>query len=237
MNEIALVTGASRGIGRSIAQHLQAAGYRVIGAARKLPADPPSGIDMQVCDIADAASVAALFEYVRRQYGRLHVLVNNAAIAGGAPFGSDAEAAEWAPMIATNLTGTWACSRAARDLLVDGRGRVINIASVLGLRGVADQLAYCASKHGVVGLTRALARALGPRGITANVICPGWVDTEMARGRLQDLGLTASHATAMIPTGRMTEEAEVAALVAFLASPAAGNLNGQAIGLEGGMLA
>lgn len=237
MKEIALVTGASRGIGRAIALHLHAAGYLVIGAARSLPAAAMPGIDMQRCDIADAASVQALFAYVQRQYGHLHVLVNNAAIAGGAAFGSEAEAAEWAPMLAVNLTGCWACCRAARSLLVDGRGRVVNIASVLGQRGVADQLAYCASKHGVIGLTRALARALGPRGITANAVCPGWVDTEMARGRLRDLGLDASHAAAMIPTGRMTEEAEVAALVAFLASSQAGNLNGQAIGLDGGMMA
>jgi len=234
---VALVTGASRGIGLAIARHFASLGYKVIGAARRIEGEAPPGIEMRRCDISHPEDVTMLFDALRRQHGKLHVLVNNAAMAGGAPFGSDEEAAEWAPMLATNLTGTWACCRAAGPLLADKRGRIINIASVLGLRGVGDQLAYCASKHGVIGLTRALARALGPRGITANAICPGWVDTEMARGRLQDLGLSQAQATALTPTGRFSTEQEVAALAAYLASSEAGNITGQATVIDGGALA
>ncbi len=234
---LALVTGASRGIGRAIAAHLVGQGYDVIGASRSGVAEALPGVVMERCDVSDPAQVAQLFDTVRRRHGRLHVLVNNAAIAGGAAFGSEAEGAEWAPMLATNLTGTWACCRAARDLLVDGRGRIVNIASVLGLRGVGDQLAYSASKHGVIGLTRSLARALGPRGITANAVCPGWVATDMALGRLADLEMSEAQAVALTPTGRMSQPSEVAALVGFLAGAEAGNLTGQALTIDGGALA
>ncbi|WP_399682609.1 SDR family NAD(P)-dependent oxidoreductase, partial [Xenophilus sp.] len=106
-----------------------------------------------------------------------------------------------------------------------------------GLRGVADQLAYSASKHGVIGLTRSLARALGPRGITANAVCPGWVATRMALDRLEQLGMSRAQAVALTPTGRFSEPDEVAALVAFLASEAAGNITGQALSIDGGALA
>lgn len=235
---VAVVTGASRGIGRAIAVHLLAQGYAVVGTSRAPSADAvPAGLAMQRCDVTDAAQVDELFDTVRRRHGRLHLLVNNAAIAGGAPFGSAAEAEEWGPMLATNLTGTWACCRAANTLLVDGAGRIVNISSILGLRGVADQLAYAASKHGVIGLTRSLARALGPRGITANAVCPGWVATEMALGRLDDLGLSPEQAVALTPTRRFSEPAEVAALVGFLASAAAANITGQALSIDGGALA
>ncbi len=232
---IALVTGASRGIGRAIAVALLEEGYHVIGAARgAMPA--LDGLEAQRCDVADAAQVAALFSGVRQRHGRLHLLVNNAGIAGGAAFGSAAEAAEWNAILATNLTGSYLCCAAANDLLVDGAARIVNIASVLGLRGVPDQLAYVAAKHGVVGLTRALAEALAPRGIGVNAICPGWVDTAMARQRYAELGITAAEAAAGTPTGRVTTPEEVAALVVYLASEAAGNITGQALTIDGGLV-
>lgn len=233
---VALVTGASRGIGRAIAATLVRQGHTVVGTSRAaLPAQ--DGVEFLTCDVSDAAQVCRLFDELRTRHGRLDVLVNNAALAGGAPFGSEAEEAEWAPIIATNLTGTWLCCRAAGPLLRDGRGRIVNMSSVLGLRGVADQLAYSASKHGVIGLTRSLARALGPRGITANAVCPGWVATRMALDRLEQLGMSRAQAVALTPTGRFSEPEEVAALVAFLASEAAGNITGQALSIDGGALA
>jgi NAD(P)-dependent dehydrogenase (short-subunit alcohol dehydrogenase family) len=116
-------------------------------------------------------------------------------------------------------------------------GRIVNIASVLGLRGVPDQTAYCAAKHGVVGLTRALALAVAPRGITVNALCPGWVDTDMAHQRYRELGITAEQAAAGVPTGRVATPAEIADAVVWLLRPESRGINGHALPIEGGGLA
>jgi NAD(P)-dependent dehydrogenase (short-subunit alcohol dehydrogenase family) len=166
---IAVVTGGTRGIGWAIATRLAADGYRVIVAARHAPAN--SKFEFRACDVTDVASVRALFAGLTQ----VDALVNCAGLAGANALEGDD--ALWHAIIAANLHGTYYCCKAALPLLPDGRGRIVNIASVLGLRGVPDQTAYCAAKHGVVGLTRALALALAPRGITVNAICPGWVDT------------------------------------------------------------
>ena len=134
--------------------------------------------------------------------------MNSAGLAGANTL--DGDDALWHAIISANLHGTYYCCKAALPLLPDGSGRIVNIASVLGLRGVPDQTAYCAAKHGVVGFTRALALALAPRGITVNAICPGWVDTDMARQRFAELGITAEAAAAGVPTGHIATPAEVA---------------------------
>ena len=226
---LALVTGGTRGIGAAIAARLAADGLRVVVVARQTPDACP--FDFRACDITDAAAVAAVFAALPR----LDVLVNNAGLAGANAL--DGDDALWHAVIATNLHGTYHCCKAALPLLPDGSGRIVNIASVLGLRGVPDQTAYCAAKHGVVGLTRALAMAVAPRGITVNAVCPGWVDTDMARQRFGELGLTAAEAAAGVPTGRITAPAEVADAVAWLASPAAGSITGHALPIDGGGLA
>jgi NAD(P)-dependent dehydrogenase (short-subunit alcohol dehydrogenase family) len=218
----AIVTGGTRGIGRAIAARLAADGWDVVAAARSTAA-LPAGVRFARCDVADAASVAALFAGLER----LDALVNNAGFAGAE--------ASWHEIVATNLTGTWLCCEAARGLLPENAGRIVNIASVLGLRGAADQPAYAAAKHGVIGLTRSLALALAPRGITVNAVCPGWVRTEMAERRFAELGITEREAG--VPQGRIAEPAEVAALVAFLLSPDAGHLTGEAVVLDGGRMA
>lgn len=230
MKKLAVITGASRGIGRAIAESLAAQGWQVIGLARSAAHVP--GIDMRVCDVTDRAALVACFAAIPR----IDLLVNNAGLAGGAAFGSAEELAAWDGILASNLTATYLCAAAARDKLPDGSGRIVNIASVLGLRGVPDQLAYTAAKHGVVGLTKALALALAPRRITVNAICPGWVDTDMARARFKDLGISAAEAASSSPTGRITTPQEIAALVLYLASDAAGNLTGQALGVDGGAM-
>jgi NAD(P)-dependent dehydrogenase (short-subunit alcohol dehydrogenase family) len=192
------------------------------------------------CDVADPAAVRALFAQIGQAHGRLDVLVNNAGLAGADPAGGgDAGEADafWDAMLASNLGGTYHCCRAAVPLLPDGTGRIVNIASVLGLRGVPDQLAYCAAKHGVVGLSRALALALAPRGITVNAVCPGWVATDMAARRYAELGITAAEAAAGVPSGRITTPEEVAEVVAFLAGPGAASITGQAVPVDGGRLA
>jgi NAD(P)-dependent dehydrogenase (short-subunit alcohol dehydrogenase family) len=226
---MAVVTGGTRGIGRAIADRLATDGYRVIVAARHAPSDNPG--KFRACDVTDPARVRALFAGLER----VDALVNSAGLAGANAL--DGDDALWHAIIAANLHGTYHCCKAALPLLPDGSGRIVNIASVLGLRGVADQTAYCAAKHGVVGFTRALALAVAPRGITVNAVCPGWVDTEMARQRFSELGLTQEAAAAGVPTGHIAAPEEVADAVAWLLRPEARNVTGHALPVDGGGLA
>ena len=225
----AVVTGGTKGIGFAIARRLVADGYAVIAAARH-EADLPTGVDFGRLDVTAPANVAAFFAGLPR----LDLLVNNAGLAGADPAGDSEDF--WDAVLATNLSGAMRCSRAALKILPDKTGRIVNIASVLGLRGVPDQIAYCAAKHGVIGLTRALAMAAAPRGITVNAVCPGWVDTDMARQRFSELGITAEQAAAGVPTGKIATPYEVAEMVAFLARAGAGSVTGQAMVVDGGSL-
>jgi NAD(P)-dependent dehydrogenase (short-subunit alcohol dehydrogenase family) len=162
-------------------------------------------------------------------------LVTCAGIAGANTL--DGDDALWHAIVGSNLHGTYYCCKAAVPLLPDQTGRIVTVASVLGLRGVADQTAYCAAKHGVVGFTRSLALALAPRGIMVNAVCPGWVDTEMARQRYRELGITAAEAAAAVPTGRIASPEEVADAVAWLLRPGTRSISGHALPIEGGGLA
>jgi NAD(P)-dependent dehydrogenase (short-subunit alcohol dehydrogenase family) len=220
----AVVTGGTRGIGLAIARRLVADGFDVIAAARR-PAELPQGVRHAALDVTDAPAVRAFFAAL----GRLDVLVNSAGLAGAGD-----EDALWQAVLATNLTGTWTCCAAALPMLPDRTGRIVNIASVLGLRGVADQPAYCAAKHGVIGLTRSLAMAAASRGITVNAVCPGWVETEMAAQRFAELGISAADAAAGVPIGRIASAWEIADCVAFLARAGAGSITGQALVIDGG---
>ncbi|HYZ33307.1 MAG TPA: SDR family oxidoreductase [Crenalkalicoccus sp.] len=226
---LALVTGGTRGIGLACARRLAASGHEVVAAARQQAA-LPEGIRFAACDVADPAAVRALFAGLPR----LDVLVLAAGIAGADP-AEDPEEAHWRAVREANLDGAWRCSMAARALLPsDGSGRIVAIASVLGLRGVPDQVAYCAAKHGVIGLVRALALQLAPRRITVNAVCPGWVRTGMAEARWRELGMDEAAAAAATPTRRVTTPEEVAGLVAWLASDEAGQVTGQALVMDGG---
>ncbi|HVC63803.1 MAG TPA: SDR family NAD(P)-dependent oxidoreductase [Acetobacteraceae bacterium] len=226
---IAVVTGGTRGIGRAVAARLAADGYRVVVAARH--ATPACGEEFRACDVTDPAAMRGLFAGLTR----VDALVNSAGLAGANAL--DGDDALWHAIVAANLHGTYYCCKAALPLLPDGSGRIVNIASVLGLRGVADQTAYCAAKHGVVGFTRALALAVAHRGITVNAICPGWVDTEMARQRFGELGITPEAAAAGVPTGHITTPEDVADAVAWLLRPAARGITGHALPIDGGGLA
>jgi NAD(P)-dependent dehydrogenase (short-subunit alcohol dehydrogenase family) len=228
---LAVVTGGTRGIGRACAARLAGMGFRVLAASRSAPAEaPPERVEFAALDVTDAAAVRGFFA----RTGALRVLVCAAGTAGGDPE-EDPEEAHWRGIMASNLDGAWRCCMAAAPLLPDdGTGRIVLLASVLGLRAVPDQVAYTAAKHGVVGLTRALALKLAPRRITVNALCPGWVATDMARARWRELGMTESEAAAGTPTRRITTAGEVAAALAWLAGPEAGNVTGQAIALDGG---
>lgn len=228
---LAVVTGGTRGIGLAIARRLVSDGFGVIAASRSPVGDLPWGITHARLDVTDRAAVDALFASLPK----LDLLVNNAGLAGAQD--RDADDALWHAILATNLTGAWYCSRAALARLPDRTGRIVNIASVLGLRGVPDQPAYVAAKHGLVGLTRAMAMQAAPRGITVNAICPGWVDTDMAAQRYAEIGISAEQAAAGVPIGRVASPWEVADMVAFLARAGAGSITGQAIPLDGGSTA
>jgi NAD(P)-dependent dehydrogenase (short-subunit alcohol dehydrogenase family) len=227
--KIAVVTGATRGIGRATTDRLAAEGWRVVAAARHPVADLPH--TFRACDVASAQDVRLLFSGL----DRVDALINCAGTAGANRL--DGDDALWHAIIGSNLHGTYHCCKAALPLLPNGTGRIVNVASVLGLRGVSDQTAYCAAKHGVVGFTRALALALAPRGITVNALCPGWIDTDMARQRFAELGITAEQAAADVPTGRLIRPEEVADAILWLLRPESASITGQALPLEGGALA
>ncbi|MCL2428922.1 MAG: SDR family oxidoreductase [Alphaproteobacteria bacterium] len=230
--KLAVITGGTRGIGRAIATRVAALGYRVIAAARHPPGDElPDNTTFAECDVANREQVASLFAPLER----IDALITCAGLAGTNPLDSDD--ALWHAIVASNLHGTYYCCKAAIPRLADDAGRIITMASVLGLAGVPDQTAYCAAKHGVVGLTRALALALAPRGITVNALCPGWVASGMAEQRFRELGITADEAAKGVPTGRIVSVDEVADLAAFLLSPASRSITGQALAIDGGALA
>jgi len=232
--KVAVVTGASRGIGLATCVALRDAGYQVFAMVRSIPTVPPAqGVVWQRCDVADDASVRAGFAQIGERAGRIDVLVNNAGLAG-ADLLDDLFDERWHDIIEVNLGGTYRCTRAALPWMGSQGGRIVCLSSFLGLRGVPDQVAYTAAKHGVVGLVKAFALALAARQITVNAICPGWVDTDMARQRFVELGIDAQQAAAGVPSGRIVTPEEVAGLILYLCSDAARNLTGQAIALDGG---
>ena len=222
----AVVTGAGTGIGRAIAQRLAREGARLTLLARDVSRleDVAPGATVKACDIRDREQVRAAFDEP------LDVLVANAGVGGPNEPGEDDR---WDDIVRTNLSGTYWCCRAAEPRLADG-GRIVITASILARIGVPGYTAYCASKAGLLGLTRALAAELAPRRIQVNAICPGWVNTDMAWQGLDAFdGLTREEAfeVAMqeVPLRRMSEPAEIAGTVAWLLSPDALGVTGQAI--------
>jgi NAD(P)-dependent dehydrogenase (short-subunit alcohol dehydrogenase family) len=250
-NRIAFVTGASRGIGEAIARRLASEGARVALAARDETSceriageiTAAGGEAMAIsCDVTIGVSVSGAIAAAVAKWGRIDVLVNNAGLGGPTPL-EDPDDARWNAILATNLTATFRVIREAAPFLPEG-GRIINLSSVLGRFGVAGFAGYCAAKHGVIGLTRALALELAPRRITVNAMCPGWVETEMARESFRRMGHRSASAeqegreaaARMAPLGRVLDPEEVAGLAAYLASDDAKSVTGQAIVIDGGQV-
>ena len=246
---VALVTGGGRGIGKAIARALAGAGAKVAVAARSRDEVEAvareiaaSGSLPLVCDVTVRAEVARTVDDVIRKLGSLDILVNNAGLAESAPLARTDEAM-WDRALATNLTSTYLFTRASLPGMVGrGWGRVVNVASTSGKVGGAYLAAYCASKHGVVGFTRALALETAGKGVTVNAVCPGYVRTDLAERAVRNIaektGMTPPQARAKLeasnPQGRFVEPEEVAALVLFLCGEEARGVNGQAINLDGG---
>jgi 3-oxoacyl-[acyl-carrier protein] reductase len=237
---IALVTGASRGIGAAIALELARQGMRVVGTATSaagaahisaaLSGFP--GCRGEVLDVTDGPAGEALISAITQAEGSLHVLVNNAGITRDTLL-MRMKDADWDSVIDANLKGVFRMTRAvSRTMMKQRYGRIVNITSVVGAMGNAGQVNYAASKAGVAGMARALARELGSRGITVNCVAPGFIETDMTAA------LSADQQTALmaqIPMGRLGQAQEVAQLVAYLASPNAGYVSGQEIHINGGM--
>jgi NAD(P)-dependent dehydrogenase (short-subunit alcohol dehydrogenase family) len=250
VSRVALVTGGGRGIGRAIALALGGPDTVVAVAGRtraqldetalKLAELGGRGLAIEM-DVLDERSVdRALHELAEATGRRLDVLVNNAGMGGGEPI-ADSDVVRWRRTVDTNLTGTYLVSRAAVPLMGAG-GRIVNISSVLGRFGVPGYTAYCASKHGVIGFTRALALELAPQEITVNAVCPGWVDTEMAADGMRKgadaMGISfeefREQALGRVPIKRIIQPEEVAGLVRFLASAEAAAVTGQTYNICGG---
>ncbi|HEU0299309.1 MAG TPA: SDR family oxidoreductase [Longimicrobium sp.] len=250
-HRLAVVTGGGRGIGAAIAEALAAAGADValLGRHREalefraeaLSAAHHTIVKYMACDVADEASVAKAFAALRDAFGDPHVLVNNAGQSAGVPF-TETTRETWDRMIAVNLTGTFLCTQQVLPAMLHaGWGRIVNIASTAGIKGYSHTAAYCAAKHGVVGLTRALAIETAKRGITVNAVCPGYTDTDMAASAIDNLvraGKTEDEArraiTRVMPIGRLIRPEEVASAVLWLCSPEAAAVTGQAIAVAGG---
>jgi len=238
-SRIALVTGATRGIGAAIANELALRGFRVIGTATTaegaahisaaLSTQDGKGVKL---DVTDGPAIEALVDTIASEYGGLHVLVNNAGITRDT-LAMRMKDVDWDAVLDTNLKAVFRVSRAAmRPMLRQRFGRIINITSVVGVSGNPGQANYAAAKAGVAGMTRALARELGSRGITVNCVAPGFIETDMTANLPED---QKKALTTQIALGVLGQPSDVAHAVAYLASDGAGYVTGQQLHVNGGM--
>ncbi len=239
-NRVALVTGASRGIGRAVAVRLAAAGAAVVAVARGDHAGP---VAEEICsaggravsvgvDVTDADAVDAMIRTAHANYGRIDILVNNAGIVRD-QLAMRMTRADWDAVIATNLTAAFTCSRAVlRPMLKQRSGRIVSVGSVVGQMGNAGQVNYAATKAGLIGFSKALAREVASRGITVNVVAPGMVDTDMTAGLSDSARETL---ISQIPVGRLGTPDDVAGAICFLASGEAAYITGHVLAVNGGL--
>ncbi len=237
--DIALVTGASRGIGAAIAAELAAQGAKVIGTATSeagaaaisaaLAAHGGAG---RVLNVTDGAAVDALIDAIAKEFGPVSILVNNAGITRDQLL-LRMKDEDWQAILDTNLTSVYRTSKAVmRGMMKARRGRIVNIASVIGLTGNPGQANYAAAKAGIIAFSKSLAREIGSRGVTVNVVAPGFIDTDMTRALPED---ARNAMLGQIALGRFGEPVDIARAVAFLASPAAAYITGETLHVNGGM--
>ena len=237
--EIVLVTGASRGIGAAIADELAAQGATVIGTATSESGAQaigerlkPAGGHGRVLDVADGAAVETLIEDIAKEFGPVSILVNNAGITRDNLL-MRMKDEDWQAILDTNLTSVYRTSKAVmRSMMKARKGRIINIASVVGVTGNAGQANYAAAKAGIIAFSKSLAKEIGSRGITVNVVAPGFIDTDMTKALPESAreGLIGQ-----IALGRLGEPADIARAVAFLAGPSAAYITGETLHVNGGM--
>jgi 3-oxoacyl-[acyl-carrier protein] reductase len=246
---VAVVTGAGRGLGAAIAEELAARGATVVVAdvdrelatatAEQIAStgEPLRRASSAACDVSDPAAVAALFDAVVAEHGRIDVLVNNAGVGAVAP-SEELSLEVWSRTLAVNLTGTFLCAQAAaRHMLPAGRGVIVNVGSVFAATGMPMRAAYAASKHGVVGLTKVLGTEWATRGIRVVAVDPAYVRTALDDADQRAGGYTAEDIERRTPMGRYAEPAEIARVVAFLASDDASFITGSEVAVDGGWLA
>ncbi len=238
-NEIALVTGASRGIGKAIAETLAAAGATVIGTATSdAGADKiteylaPKGGKGMCLNVADDASIKDVTKAITDEFGAVSILVNNAGITRDNLL-MVMKDQQWDDIIQTNLTSIFRLSKTVlRPMMKARKGRIINIASVVGLTGNPGQTNYAAAKAGIIGFSKSLAREIGSRNITVNVVAPGFIDTDMTRELPEE---QREALISQIPLNKLGDPQDIANAVAFLASPEATYITGETINVNGGM--
>ena len=237
--EIALVTGASRGIGAAIADELAAQGATVIGTATTEAGANAIGERLaalggcgRVLDVVDAASVEAVIDGIGKDIGAISILVNNAGITRDNLL-MRMKDDDWQAILDTNLTSVFRTSKAVMRAMMKARkGRIINIASVVGVTGNAGQANYAAAKAGIIGFSKSMAREIGSRGVTVNVVAPGFIDTDMTRSLPED---AKNAMLGQIALGRLGTPVDIALAVAFLAGPSAAYITGETLHVNGGM--
>ncbi|MGH7936324.1 MAG: 3-oxoacyl-[acyl-carrier-protein] reductase [Chthoniobacterales bacterium] len=242
-NQVAIVTGAGRGIGHAIALRLAEEGARVASVSRseetskrtadEINAERADAAKAYAVDVADHAAVQQTAAQILQDFGRVDILINNAGVTrDGLSMRMSME--DWDTVLDTNLKGAFSFAQAVMRAMIKQRsGRIINISSIAGLTGNAGQANYAASKAGLIGLTKTLARELASRGITVNAVAPGFIETDMT-GVLPDQVKEAI--LGKIPLGKFGESADIAAAVAFLAAPEAKFITGQVLTVDGGMV-
>lgn len=235
MKKAVFVSGGNRGIGQSILKKFFENSWETHSCSKSGQFNNNYANYSYKCDISNPDEVKNLFEKIKNSRSNLDCVVNNAGIAGANDINSEAGIEQWEKVISTNLSGPFYISKFSQPLLHSG-ANIINIASVLSHVGVPDQSAYCAAKHGLLGLTKSLAKALAPRGIKVNAVSPGWVNTDMAAIRSSELRIPLNQLAEQIPLGKIISPDEIANAVFFLAENNLANFTGQSLVIDGGFL-